>query len=156
MPQSKHYKQKTMVEALKNDTNVKALNTSELKRTPSRKIRSASLHPGAAFHSNKLSQKSSSTVRRKKFSRNYKDKCQNAQFENGSNDCIRGNSTNTLNSISSEGRMFHSGEHTTVDIHDQPDDEGESRSLLLNHHHHHHVHLPKLSLSPPDTKVSFL
>ena len=48
--------------------------------------------------------------------------------------------------------MLHSMKHTSVDVH--TDDDGEQGSLLSNPHHHHHVHLPKFSLSPPDTKVN--
>jgi hypothetical protein len=137
--QSKQNKQKKMVEALKTDNSVKTLKSSELNTQCPKKNRSVSLRPGDDFQSDKLR---ASSMRRKTFAKNDADKTQKSKVEK-----------ELTKVISSDGKMLHAAQHTSIDVH--TDDEGERGTLLSNPHHHHHVHLPKFSLSPPDTKVSF-
>ena len=147
--QRKQNKQKKMVEALKTDKSVKTLKQSELNAQIPKKTRSVSLHPGDGFHSNKLQ---ASSMRRKAFSRNKADKTPKSNTGKQMTDCTKIDIKNTSNVIPTERKMLHSVQHTSVDVH--TDDDGEQGSLLSNPHHHHHVHLPKFSLSPPDTKVN--
>ena len=150
-PKRKQNKQKKMVEALKTDNSVKTLKPSELNTQCPKKNRSVSLHPGDDFQSDKLR---ASSMRRKTFAKNNADKTKKTKVKEELTDCTKMDIKNTSNVISSGRKTLQSAQHTSIDVH--TDDEGEQGTLLSNPHHHHHVHLPKFSLSPPDTKVRFL
>ena len=140
--------QKTMVEALKTDSNVKTLKASATDIEHQKKTRSSSLNPGNLFQSDRLS---STNIRRKKYAQNNKDKNPRAKVVKGSLDRSHVNNKTSLDTTTSEERNFNAMQHTSVDIHE--DNEDECGSLLSNPHHHHHVHLPKVSISPPEIKV---
>ena len=126
-----------MVEIIKPDVTPNNPNTLELNRQHSRKDRSASLHPGAVFQSNKLG----AVVNEKRNKLVHRNT--NATI---TIDKVRDDSTQQKN------RNLRR-QHKSVDIIHSEDDENENGTLLANPNRQHHVHLPKFSLSPPDQKV---
>ena len=113
------------------------LNTSDLDRQHSRKDRSASLHPGAVFQSNKLG----AVVNEKRNKLIHRNTNAVITIDKRHDDCTQQKSRNLRR------------QHKSVDIIHSEDDENENGTLLANPNRQHHVHLPKFSLSPPDQKV---
>ena len=126
-----------MVEIIKPDVTPNNPNTLELNRQHSRKDRSASLHPGAVFQSNKLG----AVVNEKRNKLVHRNTNATITIDKGHDDSTQQKNRNLRR------------QHKSVDIIHSEDDENENGTLLANPNRQHHVHLPKFSLSPPDQKV---
>ena len=126
-----------MVEIIKSDVTPNTLNTSELNRQHSRKDRSASLHPGAVFQSNKLG----AVVNEKRNKLIHRNTNATITIDKGHDDSTQQKNRNLRR------------QHKSVDIIHSEDDENENGTLLASPNRQQPVHLPKFSLSPPDQKV---